>query len=119
MNQTQIAHATVNRIAEAISDTVVITLNIPNFHLTQASKSVSFAKSMKTLTPVKHSKQVNLIDHVATGKIAMRRRKALGLSLRQASAIMGFSAPFLSDLERGRRNWNPNALEKFKLLKKA
>jgi len=39
------------------------------------------------------------------GKIA-QLRKAHNISLREIARSMEFSAPFVSDLERGRRNWN-------------
>ena len=53
------------------------------------------------------------IDHESTGRRARQAREKAGLSLREIARRMGVSAPYLSDLERGRRPWNadraPNA----------
>jgi hypothetical protein len=49
---------------------------------------------------------VEQIDHVATGAAMRQLRKAHNISLREIARRMDFSAPFVSDLERGRRNWN-------------
>lgn len=54
-----------------------------------------------------------VIDHIATGQIARRERVKLNLSLREVAKKMGISAPFLSDLERGRRNWTAKHLNGF------
>jgi len=72
---------------------------------------------MKALTPI--TTKIDAVDHVATGKMVRERRKALGMTVREAGKIMGISAPYLCDLERGRRNWNDTVIAKLKLLKKA
>lgn len=33
-----------------------------------------------------------------------------GKSLRDIAKVLGFSAPYISDLELGRRNWSPGLL---------
>lgn len=54
-------------------------------------------------------KQTEEIDSVKAGQIVRSKRLAKGLSLRSLAKAMGFSAPFVSDLELGRRNWtHPN-----------
>ncbi len=45
-------------------------------------------------------------DHVAIGNELRRRRKQLGISLRNVAKRMRLSAPYVSDLELGRRPWN-------------
>lgn len=50
-------------------------------------------------------KKVQEIDHRATGAAMRARREKSGKSLREVSAKMGISAAYLSDLERGFRNW--------------
>lgn len=50
-------------------------------------------------------KRITVINHVATGNLMRNIRKAEGLSLRQVARMIGVSAPHLSDLELGRRNW--------------
>ena len=49
---------------------------------------------------------VEQIDHAATGAAMRQLRKAHNISLREIARRMDFSAPFISDLELGRRNWN-------------
>ena len=43
-------------------------------------------------------------------------RKAKGLSLRQLAKSLHFSAPYLSDIELGRRNCTPEILELYRQL---
>lgn len=50
---------------------------------------------------------VEQIDHVATGAEMRSLRTAHRISLREIARRMKLSAPFISDLERGRRNWTP------------
>jgi transcriptional regulator with XRE-family HTH domain len=45
------------------------------------------------------------IDHVKSGELMRQAREKANLSLRDVAERMGVSAPYLSDLERGRRNW--------------
>lgn len=44
-------------------------------------------------------------DHTKCGALFRARRQAAGLSLRAVAANTGFSAPYVADLERGRRKW--------------
>jgi transcriptional regulator with XRE-family HTH domain len=53
------------------------------------------------------------IDHVATGEQVRAARKAAGISLREMARRIEFSAPYLSDLENGRRNWNSEMLARY------
>jgi transcriptional regulator with XRE-family HTH domain len=55
------------------------------------------------------------INHVATGKQARKVRTSHKISLREIARRMDISAPFLSDLERGRRNWNLTLVESFNM----
>lgn len=50
-------------------------------------------------------KTVRVVDHEATGKLWRETRKGLGISLRALAKELDVSAAYLSDLERGRRNW--------------
>lgn len=43
---------------------------------------------------------------------AMRKRK--GKSLREVAKLMKVSAPFVSDLENGRRNWSDDRIEAYR-----
>lgn len=58
-------------------------------------------------------KQVPVIDHKATGEYARKARKREGLSLREVARRMGMSAAFISDLERGNRNWTEELAAKY------
>lgn len=52
------------------------------------------------------TKTATVIDHAETAKLARAIRKKRGVSLRAVARHLGISAPYLSDLELGRRNWN-------------
>jgi len=60
------------------------------------------------------------IDHVKAGASIRALRTGKGMSLRTLSLKMGYRNPaFLSDLERGRRNWTEERFAKaVKLLSK-
>jgi transcriptional regulator with XRE-family HTH domain len=49
----------------------------------------------------------------SNGKYARELREQAGISLRTLAKSMGLSAPFLSDLERGNRQWSASAAEKW------
>jgi len=48
------------------------------------------------------------IDQRAFGEAKRKARLRAGWSLRTVAKRMHFTAPFISDLERGRRNWLPH-----------
>ena len=50
-------------------------------------------------------------DHKAVGASMREERTRRGLSIRAMAKCMGCSAPYVSDLEKGRRAWTPNALD--------
>ena len=56
------------------------------------------------LFPVKRLRMV--IDNETTGQEARRRRLETGISLRKLAKLIGICAPYLSDLELGKRNWS-------------
>jgi predicted transcriptional regulator len=45
------------------------------------------------------------ISHAEAGELIRKFRKCRKVSLRSLATALDISAPFLSDLERGRRNW--------------
>ena len=47
-----------------------------------------------------------IMDDEAVGTEMRRRRLLTGLSLRTVAKRLKFSAPYISDLEKGRRNWS-------------
>lgn len=64
-------------------------------------------------------------DNTALGKSMRLKREVAGISLRSLARLLGISAPYLSDLERGRREWNSvrtnayfNALEQARANRK-
>lgn len=56
--------------------------------------------------------KIDAIDHFHAGAIVRVRRILRGLSLRKLAKAMDISAMFLSDLERGKRNWNQERFDK-------
>ncbi len=50
-------------------------------------------------------------DHEAVGASMREERERQGLSIREMARRMGCSAPYVSDLEKGRRPWTPNTLD--------
>lgn len=49
--------------------------------------------------------KVEMIDHDKTGLLVRKRRRELGLTLLEVSVRTGLSVSYLSELERGDRNW--------------
>lgn len=64
-------------------------------------------------TPTLKTMMVEVIDHEETGFQARQYRESKGVSLRRVAELMEFSAPYVSDLELGRRKWDQEKLEKF------
>ena len=63
---------------------------------------------MRTTLPTIPTKEIN---HAEAGKRIRALREKKGMSLRRLAAGMGFSAPFVSDLELGRRNWTERSFD--------
>jgi DNA-binding XRE family transcriptional regulator len=61
------------------------------------------------------TKSVPQISHVRAGKLIRRVRREHGISQWELADSMNISAPYISDLERGRRNWTA---ERFHLAAK-
>lgn len=59
------------------------------------------------------TRKVETIDHFATGEQARKLRTKSGKSLRVVACALGFTASYLSELERGRKNWNSDLLRRF------
>jgi len=53
---------------------------------------------------LEHKEEV-VIDHKATGEAMRKHRTDADLSIRQVAKVYGVSAPYISDLENGNRNW--------------
>jgi transcriptional regulator with XRE-family HTH domain len=51
------------------------------------------------------TKQVTAVDNAATGRLAREARTKAGLSLREVARRLDLSAPYVGDLELGRRGW--------------
>ena len=56
---------------------------------------------------------VREIDHVATGALMRQGRLKAKISLREMARRLEYSAPFVSDLELGRRNWTKELEAKY------
>lgn len=60
------------------------------------------------------------VDHVAFGSKMRTLRSREDLSLRKVARVLGLTISFLSDLERGRRNWRPELAQRYEAaLRKA
>lgn len=57
-------------------------------------------------------KSAQVIDHFSTGASYRAVRCGAGKSLKAIAKRMGVSASYLSDLERGRRNWDAGLAER-------
>lgn len=55
------------------------------------------------------------INHWELGKLMRVKREKAGVGLRQISRAMHYSAPFISDIERGQRRWNVRLIEEYEL----
>lgn len=53
-------------------------------------------------------------DQLAIGHCMRLQRESDGVSLRALSRQMKLSAPYVSDLERGRRNWSPITMANYR-----
>jgi len=53
----------------------------------------------------------NEIDHRKAGEIVRKSRESAKLSLRELARRLLLSAPYMSDLELGRRNWSPELFD--------
>jgi len=58
-------------------------------------------------------RMVREVDHETTGHLFRQARKKAKLSLREMARRLKLSAPFVSDLELGRRNWTEKTAERF------
>jgi transcriptional regulator with XRE-family HTH domain len=67
---------------------------------------------MKTdMMPVRQ--KIPGIDSVKTGEKFRAARESMGLMLQTVADRMDISMTYLSELERGRRNWSDSLVEKF------
>jgi transcriptional regulator with XRE-family HTH domain len=59
------------------------------------------------------------LDHAAIGALIRRARTSKRIGLKDLAKALAVSAPYLSDLERGRRNWTVERYaQAVKLIKK-
>ena len=63
-------------------------------------------------TAIRRKVVENVIDHAKTGAMFRQEREMHHLTLREFSKRIGVSSSFLSDLERGRRNWSDEMVAK-------
>lgn len=59
------------------------------------------------------TKTITVPDHEKTGAMMRARRAKAKLSLRAIAARMGYSAPYICDLERGKRAWTDDKIERY------
>ncbi len=80
-----------------------------NWHLTSSANVFRLELMLAKLVTIK----VEKIDHQETGRRCRVLREEAGLSLRKVAELMGLSPPYLSDIERGRRNWSAVLLQQY------
>lgn len=59
------------------------------------------------------TKQVEAIDHVATGAACRKWRVSVGTTACAVATKLHISASMVSDLELGRKNWSEPKLEEY------
>lgn len=60
--------------------------------------------------------QVSAINHRATGEQMRTLRLRAGITQEQMAKALGLGAPYLCDLEHGRRNWSEELAAKAALV---
>jgi len=63
--------------------------------------------------PVLRSEVRRLYDNIATGTAARVAREAAGLTQRVVAVRMGYTIPYVSDLELGKRAWRDALVEAY------
>lgn len=53
------------------------------------------------------------IDHVLTGRYARQERVRMNLTLKRVSDLMDFALSYISQLERGKANWNEKLMQEY------
>lgn len=82
--------------------------------LTMKAVKANLVPEMKTVQCDKCGGSGVTPDHCDVGAKLRAMRKAKRLSIREISRRMGFSAPYLLDLETGSRNWSDDKIEAYK-----
>ena len=57
--------------------------------------------------------EVRRVEHGRLGQMMREQRLMQGTSLRELAATIGWSAPYVSDLELGRRAWNLDRVQRY------
>ena len=66
------------------------------------------------LKPCEHCEGTGMVPRTyETGRDMMRRREAAGISLRALARTLKFSAAYVCDLEKGRRQWSMRLVRKY------
>lgn len=71
------------------------------------------AQRFQLNTLVLQHRMISAVDDCATGEMARAARIAAGLSLREMARRLNYSAPYVSDLEHGRRRWSGAKVDKW------
>lgn len=67
---------------------------------------------MPAIIPIP-TKTITVPDHEKTGAMMRQRRERAKLSLREVARRLGYSAPYVSQLERGLRTWSDDKLSAY------
>jgi len=80
-------------------------------------RHIIMKKQLKELIE-RNIETVERVDWRSIGVELRKMREEKGKSLRLVAQQIGVSAPYLSDMERGNRNFNLNLVEKYLLILK-
>lgn len=67
----------------------------------------------ETMRTIQKILSIKVTDHAATGDALRQRRLKAGISLREMARRLGLSAPYLCDLEYGRRTWTQERVDDY------
>ena len=59
-------------------------------------------------------KTIEVVDQDGTGAALRKWRESVGVTMSVVAERMGVSIPYVSDLERGNRNWNMDILSRYR-----
>lgn len=75
--------------------------------------SSSMSQTTQTVECPKCAGTGRIADQKALGRKMRERRDAAGLNAKEVAGRMNIHPTYLSDLERGTRNWNDDLIQRF------
>lgn len=93
----------------AFTSKAVSAINAENGMMKKPMQSTSETSGSSVVKPIYSTTPV--IDNEATGKAIKKRRDLLSVLQGDLASRLGFSQGYMSDLERGKRNWTEELFE--------